>query len=294
MESSEMINKIIEKRLKRCLLNKENFTGEANLPTKNDFNIAKAHGTTILALKYNKGVIIAADRRCVAGETIFSDKMVKIEEIGTLSCLAGAGWVSDFQWLTDILREEFIPNFEKFWDTEIFVDGQAKLLKYIMRNILLFTWPILAGFDPFQKTGRIFLQEPGGAIFEFDDYVSCGSGENGAKGILEKEWSKNCSETKGIRIAIEALLAASDFDRNTSPSSIFLPLVKVITSEKISDVSSEKAYQIAWGIVAKKEARKGTEGGVGKFIVKTFLQKNSETEEKKRSKGDKKNDNPKP
>ena len=35
-------------------------------------NRAKIEGTTILALRFKEGVIMAADRRCVAGEKIFS------------------------------------------------------------------------------------------------------------------------------------------------------------------------------------------------------------------------------
>ncbi len=272
MQLLKMVDEIIKKYLK----------GRSTyLLTEDNLKMAKTHGTTILALKYNKGVIIAADRRCVAGETIFSDSEIKIEEIGALSCLGGAGWVCDFQWLVDVLRGEFIPSFERFWDTEIFVDGQAGLLKHIMRGILLLTWPILAGWNPYENTGRIFLYEPGGANFEFDDYAACGSGENGAKGILEQKWSKNCSEAKGIRIAIEALIAASEIDRNTSNSSIRAPLVKVISSEKITDVPAEKTYEIAWGIIAKKEARKGIKDGPAAFIVKTALEKNLESEEKK-------------
>jgi proteasome beta subunit len=232
---------------------------------------AKIGGTTILALKFKEGVVMAADRRCVSGEAIFSDNEIKIEELDNLTCIAGAGLVSDFQLLVDILREQFIPSLQKFWDVEIFVDGQAKLLKYIMRNTFLLTWPILGGFDPYENTGRIFLYEPGGAIFEFENYAACGSGEEGARGILEQEWSKDCTEAKGIRIAIKALLAASKIDRNTSNSLIRVPLVKIISSEKITDVPKEKCYQIAWGIIAKEEVRKGIADGPGAFIANTIL-----------------------
>lgn len=287
MQLLKMMDEIIEKRLKGHSPNKNHPLLERHL-SESDFinrkNAAKAHGTTILALKYNKGVIVAADRRCTAGDMIFSDSEIKIEEIGALSCLAGAGWVCDIQWLVDVLMEEFIPSFERFWDAEIFVDGQARLLKYVMRNVFLLAWPILAGWNPFKETGEIFLFEPGGAKFEFDDYATCGSGESGAKGILEKEWSKNCSEARGIRIAVEALIAASETDRNTSNSSIRAPLIKVISSEKITDVPAEKAYEIAWGINVKKEVRKGTKDGVGTFIIKTVLklgdEEKKETEEK--------------
>jgi 20S proteasome alpha/beta subunit len=211
----------------------------------------ETEGTTILALKYDKGVIIAADTRCVAGETIFSDKVVKIEEVGSLSCLAGAGYVSDFQILVDALRNELTPKLEKFWEKEIFVDGQANLIKEIMRNCFLETWIIIAGWNPFKKEGYISLIDPGGAIYDkFDDYIATGSGGNYAKAVLKIKWFKNCSKEKGIQIAIEALLAASEIDRNTSKS---IPAIKVISSERIINV---KKKDIKKALQASRQQRR--------------------------------------
>ena len=79
---------------------------------------SRIHGTTILALKCENGVIMAADRRCSAGGKIFSDRAIKIEEIGSLSAIGGAGFVSDCQWLVKALKNEFLPNFEKFLEIE--------------------------------------------------------------------------------------------------------------------------------------------------------------------------------
>jgi 20S proteasome alpha/beta subunit len=282
MKSLGMADEIIEKNLKRYLVDGRHF----RFLTENDSiareNTKRMHGTTILALKYNKGVIIAADRRCVAGETIFSDREIKIEEIGNLSCLAAAGWVSDSQQLTDILKNSIIPELEKFLETKIFVDGQANLLKEIMRRALFLTWPILAGFDPFKKEGAIFFFEPGGAEYDLPHFVATGSGGADARGILEKEWSKNCSQEEGISVAIEALLAASGADRNTSPSSIRAPLIKLISSEKIADVSAKEAFETAWKIIIKEEARKGLKDGVGTLIGKVALKENSRGEKGER------------
>ncbi len=245
----------------------------------------KMHGTTILAMKYENGVIMAADRRCVSGETIFTDEMVKIEEIEYLSCIAGAGWVSDFQILVELLKKDIIPKLENYWKTEIFVDGQANILKYIMRNALFLTWPILAGWDPYEKRGRIFIVEPGGAFFESSDsncFAASGSGEIHALAVLRKEWSKDYSEKNGVRTAIKALLAASTGDRNTSDPFRNPPIVKIISPKKISTLSEEESLKIAWGQVTEEQMKRGNKKGVGMFIAKSFLK------EKR-----KKNDNPK-
>jgi proteasome beta subunit len=255
---------------------------------------AKTEGTTTLALKFKDGVIMAADRRCVSGETIFSDEMIKIEEIGSLSCFAGAGWVSDFQLLTEILRDDFIPELEKYWDTEIFVDGQANLLKYLMRAILFFTWPILAGWDPYENKSRIFSFEPGGAFFEFDEFIASGSGENFALGVLEKEWSKDCSKGKGLEMAVEALLAASKKDRNTSDPRLHSLIIKIITPQGIAAFSSEKSFDIAWKKAIKEQARKGINDSIGAYFVRSFLEKSGKEAKKTKTEKEKKNDNPKP
>ena len=242
----------------------------------------KIHGTTILALKFKEGVIMAADRRCVAGEKIFSDKEIKIEETGSLSCIAGAGYVSDCQWLVKVLKQGFLPELEKFWELdEIFVDGQANLIDFIMENVFLLTWPILAGFDPFENNGRIFMFEPGGMLFKPDDYAAYGSGEDYALTVLDKEWSYDCSETKGIMIAIEALLASGKKDKNTSDSLLHPPLIKIITSCGIKDFPTEKFFKIALKERVKEEARKGIKVGLGTFIVGQFLQNLAKELEKK-------------
>ncbi len=244
----------------------------------------KTHGTTILALKYDKGVIIAADRRCTSGSTIFSDEEIKIEDLGSMSAIAMAGWVSDIQYLIDILKDKLIPWLEKFWDIEIYVDGQAKLLKHLIRNNLFMAWPILAGWDPCVNAARIFLIEPGGAIFEPQNYTATGSGGDEALRLLKSKWSKNCSEKKGIEIAIEALLAASESNIQTSNPLIHPPTIKAISSEGITDISGELSLKIAWEESFKKQEREGKNEKLQKYIESRLELKNPNAK-KRRSAG---------
>jgi len=229
-------------------------------------NRGKAHGTTILALKYNQGVIMASDRRCVAGNTIFSDEMVKIEELGSLSCIAGAGMVSDFQLLVKFLRDNLIPHFEKYWDIELFVDGQAKLLEWVMENVSLYVWPILAGWDPCIQKSRIFLFEAGGAVFEPRHYTASGSGERNAMAILDNKWSKDCSQTRGVEIAVEAILASSKVDLNTSNPLIHPPIIKCMDPEKITTISDQAIFKLSWRRFLKDQARRGEDSDLVKFL----------------------------
>lgn len=242
----------------------------------NNVNEVKMHGTTILALKCKNGVIIAGDRRCVAGCAIFSDEMLKIENISPLSCMAGAGWVSDFQVLVEILRDNMIPYFEKFWETEIFVDGQANLLKYAMRNSLFLTWPILAGWDPGQEAGRIFLFEPSGTIYELPYFAATGSGEREASKTLRSGWSKDMSARKGVELSIEAILASSEVDPNTSSPLLSSPIVKIITSKEIIDASEKGNYKIAWNKRLKTLARRGEKPAFAEIFTKIKTSKNEE------------------
>ena len=217
----------------------------------------KAHGTTILALKFNGGVIMAADRRCTAGRMIFSDDDIKIEEMDRLSCIAGAGYVADFQLLVETLRDEWLPNFEKFFNIDIYVDGQANLLKNIMRERELWAWPILAGWDPCQKMSRIFLVEPGGAIFERPYFAASGSGEIPALQVLKSKWSKDCSEKQGIEIAVEAILGSAEMDKNTADPLKHPPTIKVIDNEKIITVPEKTILEIAWKIFSRQMNKLG-------------------------------------
>ncbi len=217
----------------------------------------KKHGTTILALKCDEGIIMASDRRCMSGGVIFCDDIVKIEEVGTLSCMGGAGWVSDFQILVDILSNEVLPEFENYWDVDIYIDGQANLVKTLMRMTVFLTWPILAGWNPHTETGQIFLFEPGGSIFEKENYAASGSGEIFANPVLDAKWSEDCTVRKGVEIAIEALLAAATYDPNTSHPYMHPPIIKVITPEQITTVPAEAVLKIAEKKYLLKKAQKG-------------------------------------
>ncbi len=216
----------------------------------------KKHGTTILALKCDEAVIMASDRRCMAGGIIFCDDIIKIEEVGMLSCMGGAGYVSDFQILVDILNNEVLPEFENYWNVDIYIDGHANLIKTIMRMIAFFTWPILAGWNPHTEAGQIFLFEPGGAIFEKADYAASGSGEIFANPILDAKWSEDCSVKKGMEIAVEALLAAATNDPNTSHPYLHPPIIKVISPEQILTIPEETVSLIAEKKYLQKESRK--------------------------------------
>ncbi len=250
---------------------------------------SRIHGTTILALKCENGVIMAADRRCSAGGKIFSDRAIKIEEIGSLSAIGGAGFVSDCQWLVKALKNEFLPNFEKFLEIEeIFVDGLANLIDFIMGRVFLLTWPILAGWDPHQGAGRIFLFEPGGAKFEFDNYIACGSGGDEATSVLDSKWSCDCTPQKGIQIAIEALLLAAKKDLHTSDPFIHPPTVKIISPDGISTLPTKNAFGIAWEKAMKEQARKGDKEGVGAFVADSFLKELRKNQAKEKNKNSKK------
>lgn len=261
--------------------------------------LGKKTGTTILALKYKNGIIMAADRRCVTGDKIFSDEMTKIEETDSLSCIAGAGQVSDFQLLVEILMNDLIPSLEKYWDVEIFVDGQANLIRYIMRNILLLVWPILAGWDPYMNKSRIFLFEPLGTKFEINNFIAGGSGEPHALDVLKKLWTKNCSKEEGIELAVEALLAASEADRNTSDPRLHSPLVKIISSKSITTLPPESGFNMAWEQSKQEQIRQGDKNGISAYLTKSLAPKRAEKNKKTARKKplvfkEKKNDDSKP
>ena len=244
----------------------------------------KAHGTTILALKFNGGVIMAADRRCTAGRIIFADDDVKIEEMNDrLSCIAGAGYVADFQRLVETLRDEWLPNLEKLLNTDVYVDGQANLLKNIMRENELWTWPILTGWDPCQKTGRIFLFEPGGAIFERSCYTSSGSGEIPALQVLKSKWSKDCNEEQGIEIAVEAILGSAEIDPNTADPLKHPPTIKVINNEKITTVPEKTILEVAWKIFSRQMNKLG--GKEKELLEMKIKSRNGDILKSKRGKG---------
>jgi proteasome beta subunit len=210
------------------------------------------HGTTILALKFAHGVVIAGDRRATEGHQIADRHMKKIFKADEHSAVGISGAAGPCIEMVKLFKTE-IEHYEKLEGAFLTLEGKAnKLGEMVKANLALafqglIVIPIFAGFDLKKDEGRIFKYDITGGHYEEAEFYSTGSGGKDAKSSIKKMYQKNMPEDEGIRIAVQALYDAAEEDSATGgPDTVrgIYPIVSVIRKEGISDIPDEKIKQI--------------------------------------------------
>ncbi len=179
------------------------------------------HATTIVALTYADGVLMAGDRRATAGSYIAHREMEKVFPADGYSCVGIAGAAGLAVELVRLFQVE-LEHYEKIEGALLSLDGKANRLATMVRGNLpmamqgLAVVPLFAGYDLDRGQGRIFSYDVTGGRYEEHDHHSVGSGSLFARGSLKKLWRPGLSAEAAVRVAVEALVDAADDDSATA------------------------------------------------------------------------------
>jgi proteasome beta subunit len=210
------------------------------------------HGTTVLALKWADGIIMAGDRRATAGYAIEDDKVEKVFHADEHSTVAIAGAAGQAVEIVKLLQVE-LEHYEKVQGDKLSLEGKANRLAQLIRQNFplalqgLIVVPIFGGFDLRRTEGRLFRYDATGGRWEEEDYMSTGSGGRPAKSSLKKLWRTGLSREDAIRVAVEALRDAAQEDVATGgpdPTRGIYPSIKVVSSEGIEDVTDDEVRRV--------------------------------------------------
>ena len=227
----------------------------------------KKSGTTILAMHYKDGIVMAGDRRSTDWH-MHTDDAIKIEITDNVSAIGCAGTVAFIQDLKETLLH-MITKLESLVERPIYIDGQAMILKNILKAnfehygawiyVLGYAVPILAGYHAEDKKGFIFEFDEAGGIYEKSDYATTGSGGRLAWGVLKDRWHRDMEEADAVDLAIRALMLAS-FDNYSSHPLLAPSTVMVISKNKgIQHLEESKALGMAYTIHREYLERHGKE-----------------------------------
>jgi proteasome beta subunit len=218
------------------------------------------HGTTVLAMRYREGVIMAGDRQATAGFQVASRRMEKIFKTDDLSGIGIAGAAGPAMEMAKLFQTE-LEHYEKVEGDNLSLDGKANKLSQMVRMNLgaalqgLAVVPIFAGFDDKSSVGRLFKYDITGGRYEETDYDAQGSGSKDARDSLKKLWRRDMSREDALRVALEALLDAADEDVGTGgPDFVrgIFPTVKTITRSGFSDVPEEEVRRVCEAILGER------------------------------------------
>jgi len=177
-------------------------------------------GTTVLALRYADGVIMAGDRRATEGFQIAHRSIEKVFEADSHSAVAIAGAAGPAVEMVRLFQTE-LEHYEKVEGERLTLEGKANKLSQMIRANLpaamqgLVVVPVFAGYDLSRKEGRIFKYDVTGGRYEEDDYHATGSGGKDARSSLKKRFRHDLPRDQAMKIAIEALFDAADEDVGT-------------------------------------------------------------------------------
>jgi proteasome beta subunit len=221
------------------------------------------HGTTITALRYADGVVMAGDRRATAGVSIAHRAMEKVHPADRFSGVAiagAAGFALDMVRLFQLQLE----HYEKVEGAPLSLEGKANQLGMMVRQNLpmamqgLVVVPLFAGYDNRRGHGRIFTYDATGGRYEETDFHADGSGGRDARTTLKLGYREALDRESAIELAVQALYEAADEDAATGGPDVvrgIYPTVATITAEGYAEVpEAEVAERFAALIQRKIEA----------------------------------------
>ena len=230
------------------------------------------HGTTIVAVSYRGGALIAGDRRATQGNLLASRDTEKVYVTDTYSAAGIAGTAGVAVEMIRLFAVE-LEHYEKIEGVPLTFDGKANKLSKMVRDNLpaalqgLAVVPLLVGYDlettdP-ARAGRIVSYDlAGGRSEERFGYTAVGSGSVFARSSLKKTYEYGIDEDRALRIAVEALLDASDDDTATGGPDLLrgiYPTAVTIGPEGADEVSDERLAEIARATLDERAAS-GREG----------------------------------
>jgi proteasome beta subunit len=218
-------------------------------------DVLQTQATTILALKFKDGVLVAGDRRATAGNTVVYDRADKVLEIDAWSLMAIAG-VPATAWEMARMLEHSFQFYRRTQLQEMSLDGKVRALSKLLRDNFGFVMqgvgivvPLFAAFDTANNTPRLYFYDAMGAQFEAADYAASGSGSPAVRSVLhyENTWGKSkigkLSRNDAVVLALRALDTAAAADTATGGvdrrAEVF-PIVKIITRDGITTFEEEE------------------------------------------------------
>jgi proteasome beta subunit len=223
------------------------------------------HGTTVVAIRYADGVVLAGDRRATSGTTIASRRIEKVFRADRHSGVAIAGVAGPATEMVRLFQVQ-LEHYEKIEGEALSLEGKANQLAQMVRANFpaalqgLIVVPLFAGYDGRRGHGRVFSFDATGGKYEESDYQANGSGGVHARNWIKAQWREGMSADEAIDLAVRALFAAADEDVATGGPDLvrrIFPTVAVVEADGFRALPDEEVGRRATELLGGRE-----EGGV--------------------------------
>src|SRR5437879_403215 len=203
------------------------------------------HATTVIAVRYADGVVMAGDRRATSGHLISHRTMEKVYPADRHSGVAIAGAAGPAMEMVKLFQLQ-LEHYEKVEGIELSLEGKANQLSQMVRTNLpaamqgMAVVPLFAGYDLRRRAGRLFQYDVTGGRYEEADFASTGSGSLHAGTVVKVGYRQNLSREDTLDLAIQALFQAADEDSATGGPDLvrgIYPTMATITGDGFESVA---------------------------------------------------------
>ncbi len=213
--------------------------------------VAEVHGTTVIAVKYNGGVLNVGDRRATGGTAVMYDRAEKILALDEHTLLAVSGSYATALNIVRYLQHAF-KYYRRTQLQEMSLEGKLQEIGRMIANNLPNAMsgfgaflPVLSAWDTVADEGRIYFYDGMGARFEQAEHGAAGSGSAPIRGVFEY-----VTRTKGpfhkmplkaaLRECLEMLDIAADLDSATGGYDKVLPSAMAVGPSGIVKITDEQ------------------------------------------------------
>ncbi|SCU88700.1 LAMI_0D11034g1_1 [Lachancea mirantina] len=166
---------------------------------------ATSTGTTIVGVKFNGGVVIAADTRSTQGPIVANKNCAKLHRMAPRIWCAGAGTAADTEEVTKLVGSNL--------ELHSLYAGRAprvvSALQMLKQHLFKYqghvgAYLIVAGVDP---TGAHLFSIHAHGSTDVGFYQSLGSGSLAAMAVLEANWKPELTKEEAMTLAADAIEA---------------------------------------------------------------------------------------
>jgi proteasome beta subunit len=224
------------------------------------------HGTTVVALRYADGVVMAGDRRATSGHLISHRLMEKVYPADRHSGVAIAGAAGPAMDMVKLFQLQ-LEHYEKVEGAELSLEGKANQLSAMVRSHLpaamqgLAVVPLFAGYDTRRRAGRLFQYDVTGGRYEESDFATTGSGSLHAGTVMKLGFTRNLDRDATLDLAISALFQAADEDSATGGPDLvrgIFPTMATITANGFERLADQEVADRFRALIAGISTPEGT------------------------------------
>jgi proteasome beta subunit len=177
-------------------------------------------GTTVLALRYQGGVVMAGDRTATEGNLVAHRTIRKVFPADRYSAVAIAGVAGLAMDMVKLFQVE-LEHYEKLEGVRLSLEGKASFLARLVKSQLgmalrgLVVVPLFAGFDAKEGQGKVYSFDVVGGRYLESDFGSTGSGSRLAKAYLRTQYEPDVTADEALALAVKGLVSAAREDTAT-------------------------------------------------------------------------------